>query len=65
MSNQSSTAIATAENKWIAEAIIGKIREIVITTFGMELADAGAPIKDAGLDSLALIDIGVSSFSVQ
>jgi len=44
-------------NGWSAEAITAKIREIAKTTFGMELLDSNASIKDSGLDSLALIDI--------
>lgn len=42
---------------WSDEAITAKIREIAKTTFGMDLPDSSQPIKDAGLDSLALIDI--------
>ncbi len=42
---------------WSAEAITAKIREIALTTFGLELPDCSTPIKDTGLDSLALIDI--------
>lgn len=42
---------------WSAEAITARIREIAKTTFGMDLLDSNAPIKDTGLDSLALIDI--------
>lgn len=42
---------------WNDEAITAKIREIAKTTFGMDLSDSSQPIKEAGLDSLALIDI--------
>ena len=42
---------------WSDEAITAKIREIATTTFGLDLPDSGLPIKDSGLDSLALIDI--------
>ena len=42
---------------WSAEAITARIREITKTTFGMDLLDSNTPIKDTGLDSLALIDI--------
>ena len=42
---------------WSDEAITAKIREIAKTTFGMDLPDSSQPIRDAGLDSLALIDI--------
>jgi len=42
---------------WTDEAITAKIREITKTTFGLDLPDCNQPIKDAGLDSLALIDI--------
>jgi len=42
---------------WNDEAITAKIRDIAKTTFGMDLPDSVQPIKDAGLDSLALIDI--------
>ncbi len=42
---------------WNDEAITDKIREIAKTTFGMDLPDSSKPIKDAGLDSMALIDI--------
>jgi acyl carrier protein len=42
---------------WSDEAITAKIREIAKTTFGMDLPDSDQPIKDSGLDSLALIDI--------
>lgn len=42
---------------WNDEVITAKIREIAKTTFGMDLPDTSQPIKDAGLDSLALIDI--------
>jgi acyl carrier protein len=42
---------------WSDEAITAKIRDIAKTTFGMDLPDSGQPIKDSGLDSLALIDI--------
>ena len=42
---------------WSDEAITAKIREIAKTTFGLDLPDSGLPIKDSGLDSLALIDI--------
>lgn len=42
---------------WSDEAITAKIQEIAKTTFGMDLADSNQSIKDAGLDSLALIDI--------
>ena len=41
---------------WSDEAITAKIREIAKTTFGLDLPDSGLPIKDSGLDSLALID---------
>lgn len=57
MSNQSPNTLAVAANKWSAEAITGKIREIAVATFGMDLADPSVSIKGAGLDSLALIDI--------
>jgi acyl carrier protein len=46
-----------ANSTWSTEAITAKIREIATTTFGMELLDSDASIKDSGLDSLALIDI--------
>jgi acyl carrier protein len=42
---------------WSYEAITAKIRDIAKTTFGMDLPDSNQPIKDSGLDSLALIDI--------
>ena len=42
---------------WSDEAITAKIRDIAKTTFGMDLPDSSQPIKDSGLDSLALIDI--------
>lgn len=42
---------------WNDEAITAKIRDIAKTTFDMDLPDSARPIKDAGLDSLALIDI--------
>lgn len=42
---------------WSAEAITARITEIAMTTFGMELPNSQTPIKDSGLDSLALIDI--------
>ena len=42
---------------WSDEAIIAKIRQIAKITFGMDLPDSSKPIKDSGLDSLALIDI--------
>ena len=42
---------------WSGEAITAKIREIAKTTFGMDLPDSSQPIKDSGLDSMALIDI--------
>ncbi len=51
-----------------AGAIVAKIKEIALNTFGMEIPDTVVPIKDAGLDSLALIDIvmGLEEFfSVQ
>lgn len=51
------TSSSSADTRWAADAITSKIREIAATTFGMELIDSSAPIKDAGLDSLALIDI--------
>lgn len=53
---------------WSDEAIIAKIRDIAKTTFGMDLPDSAHPIKDSGLDSLALIDIVMGleeSFSCQ
>lgn len=40
-----------------AEQVVAKIREIARTTFGLELDDDAKPIKEFGLDSLALIDI--------
>ena len=42
---------------WSDEAITAKIRDIAKATFDMDLPDSRQPIKDAGLDSLALIDI--------
>jgi acyl carrier protein len=42
---------------WSDETITARIREIAMTTFGLELPDSARPIKDSGLDSLALIDI--------
>ena len=42
---------------WSDEAITAKIREIAKTTFDLDLPDSGQPIKDSGLDSMALIDI--------
>ena len=57
MNDCSNNALPIADNAWSAEAITAKIGEIVMTTFGMELGDSNAPIKDSGLDSLALIDI--------
>ncbi len=42
---------------WSDEAITAKIRDIAKTTFGMDLPDSSLPIKDSGLDSMALIDI--------
>ncbi len=39
------------------DSILAKMREIALATFGMELPSADSPIKAAGLDSLALIDI--------
>lgn len=40
-----------------AEQVVEKIRDIARTTFGLELEDETKPIKEFGLDSLALIDI--------
>lgn len=54
--NDSSGNTLSAKS-WSAEAITEKIREIAMATFGMELPDSNASIKDSGLDSLALIDI--------
>ena len=51
-----------------AGPVVAKIREIALSTFGMDIPDTSTPIKDAGLDSLALIDIvmGLEEFfSVQ
>lgn len=51
-----------------AEAVVAKIKEIALGTFGLDIPATAAPIKDAGLDSLALIDIvmGLEEFfSVQ
>jgi acyl carrier protein len=45
---------------WSDEAITAKIRDIAKTTFGMDLPDSSQPIKDAGLDSMAMIDIIMS-----
>lgn len=42
---------------WSNEAITAKIRDIAKTTFDMDLPDSARPIKESGLDSLALIDI--------
>ncbi len=42
---------------WSDEAITAKIRDIAKTTFDMDLPDSNQPIKDSGLDSMALIDI--------
>jgi acyl carrier protein len=42
---------------WSDETITAKIRDIAKATFGMDLPDSNQPIKDSGLDSLALIDI--------
>lgn len=42
---------------WNDEVITDKIREIAKTTFSLDLPDSTQPIKDSGLDSLALIDI--------
>lgn len=42
---------------WNDAAIIARIRDIAKTTFGLDLPDSDQPIKDSGLDSLALIDI--------
>jgi len=47
----------SAITTWNDEAITARIREIAKTTFGMDLPDSAQPIKDSGLDSLALIDI--------
>lgn len=40
-----------------ADAIIARIREIAKATFGLDLADGTTPIKQYGLDSMAMIDI--------
>lgn len=40
-----------------AVAITDKIREIAKATFGLDLADGATPIKQYGLDSMAMIDI--------
>ncbi len=45
---------------WSDEAITAKIREIAKTTFGLDLGDGATPIKQAGLDSMAMIDIIMS-----
>jgi len=42
---------------WTTEDILAKISEIALDTFGLKLVDYNAPIKDAGLDSMAIIDI--------
>jgi acyl carrier protein len=42
---------------WSDQAITARIRDIAKTTFGLDLPDSTLPIKDSGLDSLALIDI--------
>lgn len=42
---------------WSDETITAKIRDIAKTTFGRDLPDISQPIRDAGLDSLALLDI--------
>lgn len=42
---------------WNDEAITARIREIAKATFGLDLPDSSRPIKDSGLDSMALIDI--------
>lgn len=57
MNNSSNSAAPAPNNTWSAEIITAKIREIATTTFGMDLLDSSAPIRSAGLDSLALIDI--------
>lgn len=57
MKESSNITIQVPSNPWSTDAITDKIREIATTTFGMELVDASTPIKEAGLDSLALIDI--------
>lgn len=43
-----------------ANAITDKIREIAKATFGLDLGDGATPIKQAGLDSMAMIDIIMS-----
>jgi len=45
---------------WSDEAITAKIREIAKTTFGLDLGEGTTPIKQAGLDSMAMIDIIMS-----
>jgi len=40
-----------------ADAITSRIREIAKDTFGLDLPDGSTPIKQSGLDSMALIDI--------
>jgi acyl carrier protein len=40
-----------------ADAITSRIREIAKATFGLDLPDGAVPIKQSGLDSMALIDI--------
>jgi len=42
---------------WTSDAITAKIAEIALETFGMKLVECDSPIKDSGLDSMALIDI--------
>jgi acyl carrier protein len=48
---------AMTNDTWSADAITDKIREIAKATFGMDLVNGATPIKQSGLDSMALIDI--------
>lgn len=50
----------SSDDQWSAEAITAKIREIAIATFGLDIPDSTSPIRDAGFDSMALIDIVMS-----
>lgn len=40
-----------------ADAITQKIRDIAKATFGLDLMNGTTPIKQSGLDSMAMIDI--------
>lgn len=50
----------SSDDQRSAAAITARIREIALTTFGLDIPDNTSPIRDAGLDSMALIDIVMS-----